>query len=156
MNLLLRFSLFFVLSIFSLFFYTNAISFETEIILNSSGDGPKFIEVGYINNDIYPDILVSQVALDQIWQFTNQQNGVFSSQKIIDDSIDDVYRLRLCDMNNDGANDLVYTARGDDDVKIAINNGSGIFDFGSSIFIDQNVEEGKLFISYYYLFYHQY
>lgn len=94
------------------------------------------IEIGFLNEDAYPDILFSSLSGDYIGWIENTGEGSFNSPNYLVHSADDVSALKLEDIDSDGDTDCIASYRSRMRVELFDNNG---LDFDKPIIILENV-----------------
>lgn len=105
----------------------------TRIVIDSSAFMcPYFcVETGDINKDGNIDVLASEALSTKIDIYLNNGTGSFSKTGSISDR---AWRLRLDDLNGDGANDLIVVPyMSSSGIEVYLNNGSGSFSLATTL-----------------------
>ena len=96
------------------------------------------IASGLIDNDAFPDIVVSTTIGNSVYWLKNDGNGVFTLQSPeISTTLNSAGGVAIADLNGDGFNDVVTTSYNDNKLVWFANDGSG--NFGSEQIISTTV-----------------
>lgn len=102
------------------------------------GNAPYNIASGLIDNDAFPDIVVSTTIGNSVYWLKNDGNGVFTLQSPeISTTLNSAGGVAIADLNGDGFNDVVTTSYNDNKLVWFANDGSG--NFGSEQIISTTV-----------------
>ena len=102
------------------------------------GDAPYNIASGLIDNDAFPDIVVSTTIGNSVYWLKNDGNGVFTLQSPeISTTLNSAGGVAIADLNGDGFNDVATTSYNDNKLVWFANDGSG--NFGSEQIISTAV-----------------
>jgi hypothetical protein len=92
------------------------------------GNAPYNIASGIINNDAFPDIVVSTTIGNSVYWLKNDGNGVFTLQNPeISTTLNSAGGVAIADLNGDGFNDVATTSYNDNKLVWFANDGSGNF-----------------------------
>ena len=103
---------------------------KTQSIALPSGGGnaPYNIASGLIDNDAFPDIVVSTSLGNSVYWLKNDSTGVFTVQgPAISSTLNSAGGVAIADLNGDGFNDVVTTSYNDNKLVWFANDGSGNF-----------------------------
>ncbi|CAF4364039.1 unnamed protein product, partial [Adineta steineri] len=104
-------------------------TFGNEIIFSTGvGSYPYSIATGYLNDDIFLDIVVANYGTKNIGVFLSNTNGSFTNQ--ITYSIDNAspYSIGIGDVNRDNQMDLVVTNQGINNIGVLLASDNGTFE----------------------------
>ncbi len=102
---------------------TQSISLPT-----GGGNAPYNIASGLIDNDAFPDIVVSTTLGNSVYWLKNDGTGVFTVQSpSISSTLNSAGGVAIADLNGDGFNDVVTTSYNDNKLVWFANDGSGNF-----------------------------
>ncbi|WP_242087503.1 T9SS type A sorting domain-containing protein [Aestuariivivens sediminis] len=96
-------------------------------ISNNTGNFPRVIDAGHLNNDAYEDIVIGTDVGGTIEWYKNNGNGTFTLQTLISSSLPRVQGIAIADLDNDNDNDVIATSFSADKLVWFENNGSGSF-----------------------------
>lgn len=91
------------------------------------GDAPYNIASGLIDNDAFPDLVVSTTIGDKVYWLLNDGTGLFSLQSPPIGTLDSAGGVAIADINGDGFNDVVSTSFNDGKLVWYANDGLGNF-----------------------------
>lgn len=92
------------------------------------GDAPYNIASGLIDNDAFPDIVVSTWLGNSVYWLKNDGTGVFTLQSTeISSTLNNAGGVAIADLNGDGFNDVVTTSYNDNKLVWFSNDGLGNF-----------------------------
>jgi hypothetical protein len=92
------------------------------------GNAPYNIASGLIDNDAFPDIIVSTTLGNSVYWLKNDGTGVFTVQSpAISSTLNSAGGVAIADLNGDGFNDVVTTSYNDNKLVWFANDGSGNF-----------------------------
>ncbi|MBO6606589.1 T9SS type A sorting domain-containing protein [Psychroserpens sp.] len=91
------------------------------------GNAPYNIASGQINNDVFPDIVVSTTIGDHVYWLLNDGTGSFTLQTTPIGILNNAGGVAIADLNNDGFNDVVSTSSDDGKIVWFANDGNGNF-----------------------------
>jgi len=124
----------------STFIYSQTTFTKTQSITLPAvgGDAPYNIASGLIDNDAFPDIVVSTTIGNSVYWLKNDGNGVFTLQSPeISTTLNSAGGVAIADLNGDGFNDVATTSYNDNKLVWFANDGSG--NFGSEQIISTAV-----------------
>ena len=102
------------------------------------GNAPYNIASGLVDNDTFPDIVVSTTIGNSVYWLKNDGTGVFTLQITeISSTLDSAGGVAIADLNGDGFNDVVTTSYNDNKLVWFANDGLG--NFGSEQIISSSV-----------------
>ncbi|MEZ4797745.1 MAG: T9SS type A sorting domain-containing protein [Flavobacteriaceae bacterium] len=113
---------------------------KTQSIALPSGGGnaPYNIASGLIDNDAFPDIVVSTTLGNSVYWLKNDGLGTFTVQSTpISSTLNSAGGVAIADLNGDGFNDVVTTSYNDNKLVWFANDGSG--NFGTEQLISSSV-----------------
>ncbi|KNC48081.1 uncharacterized protein AMSG_11800 [Thecamonas trahens ATCC 50062] len=96
-------------------------------VVDSAADTPFSFDVGDVDADSLPDIVVALFAEDKIALYVNLGDLAFSSRITLASEMDAPLTVAIADLNNDGAVDVVFCATFSDVVRWIPGNGAGGF-----------------------------
>jgi N-acetylneuraminic acid mutarotase len=111
---------------------------ETEFtVLHDVGSTPRDFNVGYFNNDAFPDIAVAAWGTnpgdDRVRIFFGDGNGGFASSTDLTFPQDaQPNQVRIADFNQDGEDDVVVLLAGEDRIEVHYGDGVGSFPTSAS------------------------
>lgn len=91
------------------------------------GDAPYNITSGLIDNDAFPDLVVSTTIGDSVYWLKNDASGNFTLQTPAIGILDSAGGVAIADINNDGFNDVVSTSYNAGKLVWFANDGLGNF-----------------------------
>lgn len=81
--------------------------YNSQQIISNTLNGATSVAVGDLNGDGFNDVLATSLLDDQIVWFKNTDGaGTFGAPQIIDNTLNQAYRVFLCDIDNDGDKDV--------------------------------------------------
>ncbi|MFT5215212.1 MAG: hypothetical protein ACI83H_000320 [Glaciecola sp.] len=112
----------------SLYSQTSFNKTQSIALPSGGGNAPYNIASGLIDNDAFPDIVVSTTLGNSVYWLKNDGSGVFTLQSTeISSTLNSAGGVAIADLNNDGFNDVVTTSYNDNRIVWFANDGSGIF-----------------------------
>ena len=119
--------LLFAFTILSCFAYAQT-TFSPKVVINpTTGDAPYAIASGLIDGDTSPDILIGTNLGNTMEWYKNDDDGTFSIQTLIVNTLSGIGGLKLVDLNADGFLDILATAYNNDVMAWYPNDGLGNF-----------------------------
>jgi len=92
------------------------------------GNAPYNISSGLIDNDVFPDIVVSTTLGNSVYWLKNDGTGVFTLQSTeISSTLNSAGGVAIADLNGDGFNDVITTSYNDNKLVWFANDGLGNF-----------------------------
>lgn len=109
------------------------------------GNAPYNIASGFIDDDTFPDIVVSTTLGDHVYWLRNDGSGTFTVQATPIGILNNAGGVAIADLNNDGYNDVVSTSS--DDGKIVWFANDGLGNFGSEQIINNGLNgPGQVYV----------
>ena len=92
------------------------------------GNAPYNITSGLIDNDAFPDLVVSTTLGNSVYWLKNDGTGVFTLQSTeISSTLNSAGGVAIADLNGDGFNDVITTSYNDNKLVWFANDGLGNF-----------------------------
>lgn len=109
------------------------------------GDAPYNIASGLIDDDAFPDIVVSTTIGGTVYWLKNDGTGNFDLQTTIIGLLNNAGGVAIADLNNDGFNDVLSTSSADGTLVWFANDGLG--NFGTEQIISSTINgPGQVFV----------
>ncbi len=109
------------------------------------GNAPYNIASGLIDNDVFPDIVVSTTIGDHVYWLQNDGTGTFTLQITPIGILNNAGGVAIADLNNDGFNDVVSTSSDDGKIVWYANDGNG--NFGTEQLINNSLNgPGQVYV----------
>ncbi|MBR9915086.1 MAG: T9SS type A sorting domain-containing protein [Algicola sp.] len=102
-----------------------------------NGNAPYNIASGLIDNDLFPDIVISTTIGNTVYWLKNDGTGSFTLQSTPIGLLNNAGGVAIADINNDGTNDIVSTSY--DDGKLVWFSNDGLGNFGSEQIISNAI-----------------
>lgn len=111
------------------------------------GNAPYNIKAGLVDNDNFPDLVVSTTLGNSVYWLKNDGIGNFSLQLPAIATLNNAGGVAIADLNNDGFNDVVSTSY--DDGKLVWFANDGLGNFGSELIISTTINgPGQVYVRY--------
>lgn len=122
----------------SLFSQTTFTKTQSIALPAIGGNAPYNIASGLIDNDAFPDIVVSTTLGNSVYWLKNDGAGDFTIQSTeISSTLNSAGGVAIADLNNDGFNDIVTTSYNDNKIVWFANDGLG--NFGTEQLISSSI-----------------
>ncbi|MDG5491878.1 T9SS type A sorting domain-containing protein [Psychroserpens sp. SPM9] len=109
------------------------------------GNAPYNIASGLINNDAFPDIVISTTIGNTVYWLENDGTGHFTLQTTPIGILNNAGGVAIADLNNDGYNDVVSTSSADGKLVWFANDGLG--NFGAEQIISSTINgPGQVYV----------
>lgn len=109
------------------------------------GNAPYNIASGLIDNDVFPDIVVSTIIGGTVYWLKNDGTGNFTLQTTPIGILNGAGGVAIADLNNDGYNDVISTSSGEGKLVWYANDGLG--NFGTEQIISSNLDgPGQVYV----------
>ncbi len=96
-------------------------------VLYASEDNPRFVTLGDLNNDGYPEVVLATQSSQTVNVYSNNGDGTYAAF-VSYSTGGSTTGVDIADVDMDGDNDLIVAvATGQQNVQIFLNNGSGVF-----------------------------
>ncbi|MEM5566285.1 T9SS type A sorting domain-containing protein [Psychroserpens sp. AS72] len=123
----LFYSLFIVFGNFNAFAQTTFDKTQSIVLPLPGGNAPYNIASGLIDDDAFPDIVLSTTIGGTVYWLKNDGTGNFDLQTATIGLLNSAGGVAIADLNNDGFNDVVSTSSGDGTLVWFENDGLGNF-----------------------------
>ena len=107
---------------------------EQELYVTDPESHPCSIAVGYLNDDSYADIAVTNYATNNIGIFLGYGDGTFTDQIQVSTGSSHPLFVTTADVNNDNATDLIVVNYGTNSVGVHLGYGNGSFHHQTNYF----------------------
>ncbi|WP_262733342.1 T9SS type A sorting domain-containing protein [Gaetbulibacter sp. NE] len=119
---------------------TSQTTFSTKMPIDTNaGTNPYVVVSGLINNDAYPDLVVSAYNASTIKLYINNTDGSFAAPVTISSTLSQVGGISLADIDGINGLDIVAASYADNKAVWFANNGSG--GFGTENVISSSVTD---------------
>lgn len=119
----------------SLMLFTSTVSFSQTTFTKTqsialplpSGNAPYNIASGFIDDDLYVDLVVSTTLGNTVFWLKNDGSGTFDLQSTVIGTLNSAGGVAIADLNSDGFNDVISTSYNDGKLVWFENDGTGNF-----------------------------